>query len=98
MSGGVLNFELHVSQCENFCLTGHNKFVSEKYTLLYVLLSRNEFNYIKTHDSESQGQEEAARTQRMSELFTGSSTLKLVNTLNKPPLKLSFSYQGLSTF
>ena len=33
-----------------------------------------------------------------SELFTGSTTLKLVNALNKPPLKLSLSYQGLSTF
>ena len=30
-------------------------------------------------------QEEAGRTRRTSELFTGSTTLKLVNTLNKPP-------------
>ena len=49
---------------------------------------------IKTHDSESQGQEEAGRTRRMNELFTGSTSLKLVNALNKPPLKLSLSYQG----
>ena len=34
----------------------------------------------------------------MSELFTGSTALKLVNALNKPPLKLSLSYQRLSTF
>ena len=53
---------------------------------------------IKTHDSESRGQEEAGHTRRMSELFTGSTTLKLVNALNKPPLKLSHSYQGPSTF
>ena len=40
---------------------------------------------IKTHDSESQGQEEAGRMRRTSELFTGSTALKLVNDLNKPP-------------
>ena len=40
---------------------------------------------IKTHDSESQGQEEAGRTQRTSELFTRSIALKFVNALNKPP-------------
>ena len=40
---------------------------------------------IKTHDSESRGQEEAGRTRRTSELFTGSTALKLVNALNKPP-------------
>ena len=53
---------------------------------------------IKTHNSESQDQKEAGCTQRMSELFTGSTTLKFVNALNKLPLKLSLSYQGLSTF
>ena len=55
-------------------------------------------NIIKTHDSESRGQEEAGRTRRMSVLFTGSTGVKFVNALNKPPLKLSLSYQGLSTF
>ena len=54
--------------------------------------------HIKTHNSESRGQEEAGRTRRMSVLFTGNTALKLVNALNKPPLKLSLSYQGLSTF
>ena len=53
---------------------------------------------IKTHDSESRGQEEAGRTRRMNVLFTGSTALKFVNALNKPPLKLSLSYQRLSTF
>ena len=53
---------------------------------------------IKTHDSESRGQEEAGRTRRMSVLFTGSTAVKFVNALNKPPLKLSLSYQGLSMF
>ena len=48
---------------------------------------------IKTHDSESRGEEEAGRTQRMSVLFTGSTAVKFVNALNKPPLKLSLSYQ-----
>ena len=41
--------------------------------------------HIKTHDSKSRGQEEVGRTQRTSELFTGSTALKLVNALNKPP-------------
>ena len=51
---------------------------------------------IKTHDSESRGQE-AGRTRRMSVLFTGTTGVKFVNALNKPSLKLSLSYQGLST-
>ena len=37
---------------------------------------------IKTHGSESWGQEEAGHTQRTSELFTGSTTVKFVNALN----------------
>ena len=53
---------------------------------------------IKTHDSESRGQEEAGHTRRMSVLFTGNTGVKFVNALNKPPLKLSLSHQGLSTF
>ena len=44
-------------------------------------------NLIK-NPGELQGQEEAGCTQQMNELFTGSTTLKLVNVLNKPPLKL----------
>ena len=40
---------------------------------------------IKTHDSESRGQEEAGRTRRTSELFTRSTALKFINALNKPP-------------
>ena len=49
---------------------------------------------IKTQDSESRGQEEAGRiyTRRMSVLFTGSTGVKFVDALNKPPLKLSLSY------
>ena len=42
------------------------------------------FVYIKTHNSESRGQEEAGHMQRTSELFTHSTGLKFVNTLNKP--------------
>ena len=41
--------------------------------------------YIKTHGSESRGQEEAGHMQQMSELFTSSTGLKFVNALNKPP-------------
>ena len=51
---------------------------------------------IKTHDSESRGQEEAGRTRQTSELFTRSTAVKFVDALNKPPLKLSLSYLGLS--
>ena len=40
---------------------------------------------IRTHDSESRGQEEAGRTRQTSVLFTGSTALKFVNALNKPP-------------
>ena len=40
---------------------------------------------IKTHDSESRGQEEAGRTRQMSVLFTCSTTVKFVSALNKPP-------------
>ena len=53
---------------------------------------------IKTHGSESQGQEEAGRTRRTSELFTRSTAVKFVDALNKVPLKISLSYLGLSTF
>ena len=54
---------------------------------------------IKTHDSESRGQEEAGCMRRTSELFTRSIALKFVNALNKPPSgKLSLSYQELGTF
>ena len=50
---------------------------------------------IKTHDSESRGQGEAGRTQQTSELFTRSTAVKLVNALNKLPLKLSLSYSTI---
>ena len=53
---------------------------------------------IKTHGSESRGQEEAGCMRQTSKLFTGSTAVKFVNALNKPPLKLSLSYQRLSTF
>ena len=38
---------------------------------MYDILTVENYFYIKTHDSESQGQEEAGRTRRTSELFTG---------------------------
>ena len=45
----------------------------------------NHSENIKTHDSESRGQEEAGRTRRMSVLFTGNTAMNFVNALNKPP-------------
>ena len=37
--------------------------------------------YIKTHDSESQGQEEAGHTQQTGKLFTRSTTVKFVSLI-----------------
>ena len=79
---------------ENDKIEPHNH---NEYPLLYKERGQNievnfgqifrvpEVEYIKTHDSESRGQEEAGRTQRTSELFTCSTALKFVNALNKPP-------------
>ena len=50
-----------------------------------VSFYKSSHNWIKTHDSELRGQEEAGRTRRMSVLFTGSTGVKFVNALNKPP-------------
>ena len=41
---------------------------------------------IKTHNSESRGQEAAGCMQQMSELFTRSTAVEFVNVLNKLPL------------
>ena len=77
-----------------------SRFITEAFyqTTKYVATIDEMSLVIKTHDSESRGQEEAGRMRRTSELFTCSTALKFVNALNKPPLKLSLSYQGLSTF
>ena len=65
---------------------------------MYIFVLFRMHVYIKTHDSESRGQEEASRTRRMSELFTGSTALKFENAVTKTPRQLSPSYSGLSTF
>ena len=65
---------------------------------IYSAINRYTIAYIKTHDSESRGQEEAGRTRRMSELFTRSTALKFENAVTKPPRQLSPSYSGLRTF
>ena len=46
--------------------------------------TKAEYFDFRTHDSESRGLEEAGRTRQTSVLFTGSTALKFVNTLNKP--------------
>ena len=69
-----------------------------QYDMWYQFEMNKTFLSINTHDSESRGQEEAGRTRRMNVLFTGSTAVKFVNALNKPPLKLLLSYQRLSTF
>ena len=56
------------------------------------------YKVIKTHGSESRGQEEAGCMRRMSELFTHSTALKFENAVTKPPRQLSPSYSGLNTF
>ena len=44
------------------------------------------YTYIKTHGSELRGQEEAGLCDEpVSYIFTGSTAVKLVNALNKPP-------------
>ena len=59
---------------------------------------------IKTHDSESRGQEEAAiiretkNTRPLSELFTRKTAYKFANALAKPPNELSLSYYRPITF
>ena len=59
---------------------------------------------IKTHDSESRGQEEAAIiretkiTRPLSELFTKKTAKKIANALAKLPLMLSLRYYRPSTF
>ena len=60
--------------------------------LPYIYISR------LTIVSREAKKKQAVRYELMSVLFTGSTDVKFVNTLNKPPLKLSLSYQGLSTF
>ena len=57
-----------------------------------TIVDRDELGgYIKTHDSESRGQEEIAiiretkNTRPLSELFTRKSVKKLTNALVKPP-------------
>ena len=64
-----------------------NSFVNNKVVAFCMGFNGTTQNmqYIKTHDSESRGQEEAGRTRRTSELFTRSTALKFVNALNKPP-------------
>ena len=64
---------------------------SPKFCILYL-------KQIKTHDSESRGQEEAQQREPLSELFTRSTALKLANALAKPPLQLSLSYYRPTTF
>ena len=59
-------------------------FLLVKYVYLTMQCTKQLF-VIKTHDSESRGQEEAGRTRRTSELFTRSTALKFVNALNKLP-------------
>ena len=63
------------------------------YRCMYVITYVRMYVLIKTHDSESRGQEEVGSMQRMSESFTDSTTLKFTNAI-KPPLMLSLSYQG----
>ena len=59
--------------------------------------------YIKTHDSESRGQEEAIiretkNTRPLSELFTRKNSKKFAHALTKPQKQISLSYYRASTF
>ena len=73
----------------------HNLCLLADYKVLFLWLKI----CIKTHDSESRGQEEAAvRNERVSYLHVRSTTLKFENAVAKPPRQLSLSYSGLSIF
>ena len=62
-----------------------------------IPVEKNWLNTIRTHGSESQDQEKASlRNKPVS--YLDSTAVKLANGLNKPPWKLSLSYQQLSTF
>ena len=64
-----------------------------------IFFTIKKFYAIKTHNSESRGQEEAQqRDHRVSYLHVRSTALKLANALAKPPLKLSLSYYRPTTF
>ena len=55
--------------------------------------------YGKTHDSESKGQGRSGPyVTNECVIYMYSTAVKFVNALNKLPLQLSLSYQGLSTF
>ena len=69
-------------QCAIYLQQGYIHTYIIKFNVIY---HGSGLGWIKTHDSESRGQEEAGRTQRTSELFTRSIALKFVNALNKPP-------------
>ena len=75
-----------------------NKMKHESVIRLFMWYDINLANQIKTHDSESRGQEEAQQRDHCRDLFTRSTTLKLANVLAKPPLKLSLSYYRPTTF
>ena len=77
---------MHACVCVCVCMYVHT------YACLYVHL------HIKTHNSESRGQEEAGHMRQVSVLFTRTTAVKFVDALNKPPLKLSLSYQELGMF
>ena len=96
--------KIPIADIENFAISAADilpirytyRYTSSTYICTIIIMYK--YPFIKTHDSESRGQEEAGHMQRMSELFTHSTTLKFVNALNKLLLKLSLSYQGLSAF
>ena len=66
--------------------------------MYWLIVKLRKLLLIKTHDSESRGQEEAQQRRPLSELFTHSTTLKLTNALVKLPLKLSLSHYRPTTF
>ena len=70
-----------VTPCQVTILDRNYRYVKAFDTLRIIV----DTQIIKTHDSESRGQEEAGHTRRTSELFTRSTALKFVNALNKPP-------------
>ena len=55
-------------------------------------------NYNLTIVSHEAKKKQAVHNKRLSYLQVDSTAVKFVNALNKPPLKILLSYQGLGTF
>ena len=84
-------FNIYVNCYVRMSIQADSFGVFKCYSIILAIWSLLGWNIIKTHDSESRGQEETAiiretkNTRPLSELFTRKSVKKLTNALVKPP-------------